>query len=206
MRGFTIEIWFYGLEASAARDLAVEVIGSPFRWRRVPDPLPIGDRATLELLGEVVFFACGNRSGGHVVVSVTASSSEVGARHAFRSVFERVVASGHPAVAECVLAATTMDVYPWFTHTVHRSLPLTKVADHAERGSPQAVTSLGEEEFWRKTGPQHRFIATATLHRSSMLDPIGYARRVAATVVEAEGGWLFDCGWSTYESELFSTR
>jgi hypothetical protein len=172
----------------------------------MPDPLPIGDRATLELLGEAVFFACRSRSEGHVVVSVTASSAEVEVRRAFQALFERVVASGHPAVAECVLAATTMDVYPWFTHTAHRSLPLTKVVDHDERRAPQAVTSLGEEEFWRKTGPQRRFIATSTLHRSSMLDPIGYARRVAATVVEAEGGWLFDCGWSTYEGELLSTR
>jgi len=198
MQGFQVEAWFQGETPKDVRDLVLAAIGPPFTWRRPLDAAPVADRETLDLYGEAVFFGFDRRSEDHVVLGVASRGSGTQVREALHALFERLIASRQPAVAECVLAATTMDVYPWFTHSFHRRSPLTAIVQLDDLGSPRAegTAALGDEDLWRNVGAQLRFVSTATLHRAAAPDPHEHARRVDATVSERGGGWLFDCGWS----------
>lgn len=189
----TLSIWFRGLSLHEVSSWAVEAIDPPFHWVKRPPDGTFFERDLLRLRGSPLACALTSRTEGHVVLELLARSAPQQATIDFQTLFRRLVAEGDPGMAECILASTRADVYPWFTHTFHRTLTPNRIV--VERATRVQEYRAGQPGYWHRAGARLHFVGTSALVRANAPFPTAHADRIGASVVPVPTGWVYDCGW-----------
>lgn len=139
-----------------------------------------------------IFVGIGPRSEDHLAVTVKIRSGGDEAFSAFEYLFIYLLNHcQNVRLAELLISIRNSQPYPFLTHSFHRrSFPPTIIDLDEDK-----VFKSGEDNYWRKWGPELHFIANDVFERTQV-NVATFARSLTAEIIYLEGGVLLDCGWT----------
>lgn len=114
---------------------------------------------------------------------------------AFLDLFAALTSEAKTPINECILAATSADVYPFFTHSFSFGQTLRVIELSPENGvlSDRVAGAAG---YWKDVDPRLHFVRSHLLPNAAAGSAEEWGAKLGAAVIHTSGGFVFDCGWS----------
>jgi hypothetical protein len=190
-----IEVWYRQTTISAVRSQVEPLIvqaGFHLAGNAADGNVLGWERFTLN--GYATWYAVGERTEDHIVLELATRGESAALLDYYDAMFKALLGAANPSLGECILADTSMDVYPLLTHSLR--LHPVRVVEFNDAGEVLSDLGFKDPGYWRMNGPRVHFIGNETLRRAGVSSPSSWAATMGAVAVPAQGGALLDCGWS----------
>lgn len=191
--------WYQNVPLAAVRacvDASMRALGFAFApSTETDDEEDVCGWEIVRLDDAPLWYALTTRTEDHVVFELMCRGDAPSLLQPLLSLFDELVHLRAPSANEAMLALTSTEIYPFFSHSLHRAEALHLVELH-ESGEILAERAPLDEGYWEAMGERLHFVASHLFSLPEVPSPEDWAQSITAKLLETPHGPIFDCAWS----------